>query len=384
MEKGEIMEVLFPMLHFTILLVLGLLFALIADRIRMQYELPLLLLGLALGSLVYAGRPLIEAPLFVVIVIGVSALILLSFDRFSRLRWRETDSLSRLGFQLTITHLILSFCVTFMFAYLIMQAELVMSLILASSLAAVSVGRYSHRSHTVTHLLTFESALSGAVAIVVVSALMGTYGQIETLGSVMSQGSVQIISGLAVGVFMSILVFSLYRNHFIRTLSPILLTVSVIATYTAAELLRGDGIVASAVMGLFFGNFTVQKKRLLGEHTSKLAYSLMILVCILFGVHVHMAMGSWQFFWQASALFLLLLIVRVVSVVIAFFGKNMSRSEYVALMLHAPRGSVSIALLFFVLGILHSTDPVLIVGALVILLSQITEFFMSRTKMGSL
>jgi NhaP-type Na+/H+ or K+/H+ antiporter len=127
-----------------------------------------------------------------------------------------------------------------------------------------------------------------------------------------------------------------------------------------AELLQSNGILAVAVMGLFYGNFLVKQKIKLFQFSDMFGLAIRILVFVLLGLMIKFPVNT-ALFYKSGFLFIVYLIVRLFSVEIMLGLHGLSLKERVFAALSIEKGLVvGVLMLFFMPFISYETMVILV------------------------
>lgn len=390
------METLFYLTSIAVLLLIGIICSIIANKLRIPNVLILLLAGIFLSYLRYNNQPLVTfSPIFLT-SISILALVMILFDSSSRLKLKTFDTLSLKALKLSSIFMwynALFLPIPLLLIYGVyaetITGQVILALVFATLISAtdsVSVMVILQTiKNRVSKLLEVESVINTPLAIIIPFMLVDLFeklkGEFEISTFLLDQifpFIAQIVVGIGAGVFMGIIVFKLMRKHYSEQLSPVALITAALLTYIIAENLEGSGVLAVVALGLFFSNITVKQKEVLKGFSSMFSNSLEILVFILIGFMVNIPV-SISFFIKSFILFILYLGIRFLAVQ-ATFGKSYSLSEKIFMSLNVSKG-IAVAVVAFTLmtknipGIDHILQLILIFMVYSIATATIAERF---------
>ena len=290
------METLFYLTSIAVLLLIGIICSIIANKLRIPNVLILLLAGISLSYLEYNNQPLVTfSPVFLT-SISIIALVMILFDSSSRLKLKTFDTLSIKALKLSSIFMwynALLLPIPLLLIYGVyaetITGQVILSLVFATLISAtdsVSVMVILQTiKNRVAKLLEVESVINTPLAIIIPFMLVDLFeklkGNFEISTFLLDQifpFIAQIVVGIGAGVFMGIIVFKLMRKHYSEQLSPVALITAALLTYIIAENLEGSGVLAVVALGLFFSNVTVKQKAILKEFSSMFSNFILSLI----------------------------------------------------------------------------------------------------------
>ena len=390
------METLFYLTSIAVLLLIGIICSVVANKLKIPNVLLLILAGILLSYIKYNNKSLVTfSPIFLT-SISILALVMILFDSSSRLKLKTFDTLSFKALKLSSIFMwynIILLPLPLLFIYGIYAETLAKQVILAlvfatlvSTTDSVSVmvilktikGR-------VAKMLEVESIINTPLAIILPFMLINLLDKLkgEVVMSTFLLDQIlpflaQIVVGIGSGVFVGIIIFKLMRKHYSEQLSPVALITAALLTYIIAENLEGSGVLAVVALGLFFGNIHVKQKDTLKGFSSMFSNSLEILVFILIGFMVNIPLIP-SFFIKSLALFLIYLLIRFLAVHFSF-RDSYSLNEKIFMSLNVSKG-IAVAVVAFTLmtknipGIDHILQLILIFMVYSIATATIAEKF---------
>ncbi|MBW2985146.1 cation:proton antiporter [Candidatus Woesearchaeota archaeon] len=390
------METLFYLTSIAVLLLIGILCSVVANRLKIPNVLLLILAGILLSYIKYENKQLVTfSPVFLT-SISIIALVMILFDSSSKIKLKTFDTLSFKALKLSSIFMwynTILLPLPLLFIYGIYAETLAKQVILAlvfatlvSTTDSVSVmvilktikGR-------VAKMLEVESIINTPLAIILpfmlinlLDKLKGEVGMSTFLLDQILPFLAQIVVGIGSGVFVGIIIFKLMRKHYSEQLSPVALITAALLTYIIAENLEGSGVLAVVALGLFFGNIHVKQKDTLKGFSSMFSNSLEILVFILIGFMVNIPLIP-SFFIKSLALFLIYLLIRFLAVHFSF-RDSYSLNEKIFMSLNVSKG-IAVAVVAFTLmtknipGIDHILQLILIFMVYSIATATIAEKF---------
>ena len=354
------MDPILGLSYIAIVLLAGILCLFLARQLKLPYNLLLLLLGLFLGSLVYSGTPVFGISTSFVAGIGILALVMLVFDSTSRLRLDEGQvdaipsvrlinlfallSLLLVGLFVQLyffpTGGVTTIFYAFLLAILVVETDLGSVLVLFKDFAAK---RAKHILHFLETEADFNTALIVVLPFILVSLMRNVNLDAQNLFigilSRVPEFLYEIIAGLAVGIVVGLVMLRIMRDWYDHHWTPVVLVTAALVSYVLTTLPRihGNGVVAVAVMGFFFGNSYVSGKEQLTEFSRTLSTALEILVFVLLGIVVRLPI-SLGFVWSSFLLFAFIVLVRVLTVFISLEKDPFTVREKLFIGLNMPKG----------------------------------------------
>ncbi|MBL7050733.1 cation:proton antiporter [Candidatus Woesearchaeota archaeon] len=359
------MQTLYLLTSLAVLLLIGILCSIVANKLKIPNVLLLIITGILLSYIKYNNKPLLQFDPIFLTSISIIALVMILFDSSSRLKLKTFDTLSFKAIKLTSIFLlynVLLLTLPVLFIYGIYAESLIHQFILAlvfttlvsaTDSASVMVLLQGVKSK-VAKLLEIESILNTPLAIILpfmlIELLDKTKEKVIMSTFLLDQilpFLAQIVVGIGSGVFIGLIIFKLMRKKYSEKLSPVALITAALLTYIIAENLQGSGVLAVVALGLFFGNVYVKQKETLKEFSSMFSNSLEILVFILVGFIVNIPL-TLEFFLKSFALFIIYLIIRFLAVNLTFRKENYTKKEIIFMSLNVSKG-IAVAVVAFTL-----------------------------------
>ncbi len=381
------MEALIYLTNLSLVLLVGLICSYIAEKLKIPNMLLLLLVGLFLSTLKYNGDPLISFPDVFLTSMAILALVMIVFDGSSRFKWKEFDSLSIMALKLVLTNLVLNLVFISFFLYAFFNIiSFYYSLIFAALITATAPDVVMFMMKDATDqksvaLLKIEAIINTPIIVLMpflfldLMQRVGTHlilsGFISQIGNFLQQ----VITGIGAGVLIGIIIFKLMRELYSEPMSPLILTAGALLSYVLAENLGGNGVLAVTTLGIVFGNVYVKQKMHLQEFSSLLSSFLEVLVFVMIGFMIKINF-SILFILKSIALFVLYLLIRYLSMVLALRKTKFNPKEVLFMTLNSPKG-IAVATVVFMLISLNLPGIEVVNNLLVLMLlySIITATF---------
>ncbi|MBW2977418.1 cation:proton antiporter [Candidatus Woesearchaeota archaeon] len=269
---------------------------------------------------------------------------------------KEFDALSVSAFKLTIVFILLNTAVLALATYLFYRPISPLLVILfaaamsGTSPAAILTALKGGVKIKTFELLEIESILNTPLIVLIPFLILDILRNIQekfVISDLVNQigpFTQQFITGIGTGVFIGILFFRVMKKRYSPTLSPLALIVAAILTYTVAEHLGGNGVLAVTTMGLFFGNVYIEHKKKLQEFSETFSLILEILVFTLVGLIIKIPL-TLNFLIASLTLFVIFVAVRSLAVTITF-SKQFNFKERLFMTLNIPKGIATAVVAF--------------------------------------
>ena len=291
------------LLQFGLILAIGTLTALLAQKIRIPDIVLFLLVGMAVGPQAL-GLINIEADSAfnqTVLLFGASYIL---FDGGASLRF---DVLKQVWITIVViatVGVLITAAVTGIAAYLVLGGPLVVAFLLGATLAStdpatlVPIFRRAKIRDRVAQTVMSESAFNdamGAIAtfgVLAVATGAGEFSLTSSLLELLKQSAVGIVAGCLLG-YLAALLIAHERWAFLAEYGPVVTLVAVIGAYFAAGGLQASGFMAVFVFGIMLGNkdsfgFQMEagESQKLDEYVATTAFIMRVAIFILLGSQV--------------------------------------------------------------------------------------------------
>jgi cell volume regulation protein A len=286
-----------------LILAVGTLAGLLAQKIRIPDVAVFLVVGIALGPQalglidIKADSALNE----IILLFGASYILFdggasLRFDVLKRV-WITIVVISTLGVLITAG-------VVGLAAHAILGIPLTVALLLGATLAStdpatlVPVFRQVRIRERVAQTVMSESAFNDAMGAIITFGVLavatgsGEFSLAKSLVDLLRQAAIGIVAGAVLG-YLAALVIAHEKWDFLAEYAPIVTLASVIGAYFAADGMQASGFMAVFVAGIVLGNketfgFTMEagEAQKLGEYVETTSFILRLFVFILLGSQV--------------------------------------------------------------------------------------------------
>ncbi|MBL7055833.1 cation:proton antiporter [Candidatus Woesearchaeota archaeon] len=354
--------VLIFLTYLSIILLIGLIVSIISQKFKVPNILLLLLIGISVGRVNYNGKPLIYFPELFLTSISIMALVMIVFDSASRFKLRNFDYFSLHTLWLSLVFIIFNLIFLSFFTMIIFDVN---SIFLAFMFAALMSGTdpaavlsmLKDVNHKVFDFLKLEALLNTPLVVLIPFLILDlkTTLKDQILITTFIEQFIpilqQFIVGIGSGVLIGLIMFKFMKKQYSVVLSPLAVITAALLTYTIAENLQGNGVLAVTTMGILFGNVYVKQKFQIQEFSSIFSSALEILVFVLIGLIVAIPF-SLEFFIKSLLLFVLYLGIRFLAIVFSLRGMNFNFKEKVFMSLNTQKG-IAVAVVVFSLANLN-------------------------------
>ena len=332
METTSAVEVAKQTLMFAALVLsIGTLTGLVAQRIRIPDVAVFLIVGIAIGP---AGLGLInvkaDSALYQIILLFGASYIL--FDGGASLR---LEILKRVWITIVIIStvgVLITGAITGVAAHAVLGVPWMVALLMGAALAStdpatlVPIFRQVKIRDSVAQTVMSESAFNDAMGAIVtfgvLAVAMGT-GEFSMAGSLfdlIKQAAIGIIAGAALGYLASLLIAH-DRWGFLSEYGPVVTLVAVIGAYFAADGLQASGFMAVFVFGIMVGNkdtfgfkMGVAESQKLDDFVMTTAFIMRLFIFILLGAQVDFHLMGQYWFGGVIVVTIFMLVARPVTV----------------------------------------------------------------------
>ena len=348
--------------YLGIILLIGILTSIVSNKFKIPNILLLLLIGITLGKIEYRGGPLIFFPELFMTGISILSLVMIVFEAASRFKLKNLDYFSLHILWLSVVFLIFNLIFLTFFTMIIFDVN---SVFLAFTFASLMSGTgpsavvsmLKNSSNKVFEFLKLESLLNTPLIVLLPFLILDLRttlkGQllITTFIDQFVPLLQQFVVGIGSGVLVGLIMFKFMRKQYSIVLSPLAVITAALLTYTIAENLQGNGVLAVTSMGLLFGNVYVKQRFQLQEFSSVFSNSLEILVFVLIGLIVAIPF-SLEFFIKSIILFIIYLVIRFFAIIFSLRGMNFTLKEKIFMSLNVQKG-IAVAVVVFSLATLN-------------------------------
>ncbi len=337
--------------YISIILLLGLVCVVIAQRMKMPNILLFMLVGIVLSRI-----SLVTFPLAILASISILVLVVVVFDSASRFSVSKLDGLSSRALILFIISLAANSIILTIFTKGIFNIgstllALLFSFLVSGTDPLVVMAMLGRVKHSVFRLLEMESLFNTPLAVLFPFIILGFMVNTRPEFAVpvfLKDFFLVLVTSIGIGLLMSILVFKVMKKEHLKVLRPITLITAVLLAYILAENLGGNSVLVVITMGLFFGNVHLQNRIQLMELSAVFTHFLEIVTFVLAGFSIGIFSSfSLIFILKSLLLFFVYLVVRYISIHLSLLGySEFTGKEKLFMALNAQKGIAVAAVAF--------------------------------------
>ncbi len=325
-----------------LVLAVGTLAALVAQKIRIPDVAVFLVVGIAIGpeALAFVNIKADSALNQIILLFGASYIL---FDGGASLRlavlkqvWITIVVIATLGVLITAA-------ITGLATHYLFGTPILVALLLGATLSStdpatlVPVFRQVRIRDRVAQTVMSESAFNDAMGAIVTFSLLaiatgsGEFSWIKSAIDLVKQCFVGIVTGVALG-YLAALLIAHERWAFLAEYAPVVTLVAVIGAYFAASGLQASGFMAVFVFGIVLGNkesfgFQMQagEEQKLNEFVLTTSFIMRLFIFILLGAQVDFAEMSRDWLLGIGVVSVLMLVARPATVFICALPDRRAR-----------------------------------------------------------
>jgi potassium/hydrogen antiporter len=359
------------LLSCGLILAVGTVAALLAQRIRIPDVALFLLLGIAIGPQAL-GLIHIEAASAlnqITLLFGASYIL---FDGGAALRFAVLRKVWITILTIATVGLIITAVITGIAAHYILGLPPVVALLLGASTASTDpatllpIFRQIHIRDRVAQTVMSESAFNDVMGTILTFSVLavatgsGEFSLVSALSDLFKQAAIGIVAGIAAG-YLAALLIAHEKWAFLREYAPVVTLVAVIGAYFAASGLQASGFMAVFVFGIVLGNkeaFGFQMEageaQKLDEFILTTAFIMRLFIFILLGTQVDFVLMGKYWFGGAAVVTVLMLVARPATVFLCALPDRRARwsfAELIFICWTRETGVIPAALAGLLLGI---------------------------------
>ena len=319
------------LLSCGLILAIGTIASLVAQKIRIPDVAVFLVAGIAIGPHalglvdIKAGSALNQ----IILLFGSSYIL---FDGGASLRFNVLKQVWITIVVIATVGIAITALITGLAAYYILGVPLIVALLLGATLAStdpatlVPIFRQVHIRDRVAQTVMSESAFNDAMGAIVTFGVLAVatgsseFSFISSLLDLLKQSVIGIVAGIALG-YLAAFVIAHEKMDFLAEYAPVVTLVAVIGAYFAADGLQASGFMAVFVFGIMLGNketfgFRMEEgeARKLDEFVLTTAFIMRLFIFMLVGAQVDFGLMS-QYLWGGVVVVtVLMLVARPVTV----------------------------------------------------------------------
>ncbi len=330
---------------FAVILAVGSLFGLAAQKLRVPDVAVFLLVGMALGPEGLGWVDInADSALNQGILIFGACYILFDGGASLRLRvlqdvWVSIVLLATIG--VAVTTLVTGYA-----AAALLNIPLVIAMLLASAIAStdpatlVPVFRQVKIKDRVAQTVMSESAFNDATGAILTFALLaaasgqGDFSVSHTLMGLAQQAGIGLIAGLGLG-YLAALLIAHEKLSFLAEYSPLVTLMAVVAAYLGADGLQASGFMAVFVFGIVLGNkdafgFSMEagEEQKMEDYVATTALIARMLIFVLLGSQVDFDLMRQHFLGGIAVVAVLMFVARPLTVFVCTLPDRRARWSF--------------------------------------------------------
>jgi cell volume regulation protein A len=319
------------LLSCGLILAIGTVAGLIAQKIRIPDVAVFLITGIAIGPHalglvdIKAGSALNQ----IILLFGSSYIL---FDGGASLRFNVLKQVWITIVVIATVGVVITALITGIAAHYILGVPLIVALLLGATLAStdpatlVPIFRQVHIRDRVAQTVMSESAFNDAMGAIVTFGVLavatgsGEFSFVSSLLDLLKQSVIGIVAGIVLG-YLAAFVIAHEKMDFLAEYAPVVTLIAVIGAYFSADGLNASGFMAVFVFGIVLGNkeafgFRMEEgeARKLEEYVLTTAFIMRLFIFILLGAQVDFALMSQYWLGGAAVVAVLMLVARPVTV----------------------------------------------------------------------
>jgi cell volume regulation protein A len=337
------------LLSCGLILAIGTLASLLAQKIRIPDVAVFLVTGIAIGpqalGLVHIGAD--SALNQIILLFGASYIL---FDGGATLRF---DVLKQVWITIVVIAtigIVITAAITGLAAHFILGIPMIVALLLGATLAStdpatlVPIFRQVRIRDRVAQTVLSESAFNDAMGAILTFSILavatgsGTFSLTHSLLGLLEQSVIGIVAGIALG-YLAALLIAHEKMAFLAEYAPVVTLVAVIGAYFAADGLHASGFMAVFVFGIMLGNkdsfgFRMEpgEAQKLDEFVLTTAFILRLFIFILLGAQVDFTLMGQYWLGGTAVVTVLMLVARPATVFLCAWPDRRARWSFAELL----------------------------------------------------
>jgi potassium/hydrogen antiporter len=328
-----------------IILAIGTITGLLAQKIKIPDVAVFLIVGMLIGPQVF-GLIDIKADSVlnqIILLFGASYIL---FDGGASLRF---DVLRQVWITIVViatVGVVITAAVTGVAAYYVLGVPFIVALLLGATLAStdpatlVPIFRQIHIRDRVAQTVMAESAFNDAMGAIVTFGVLGVamgsgeFSFVSSLFDLLKQSVIGIVAGVMLG-YLAALLIAHERWAFLKEYAPVVTLVAVLAAYLAADGLQASGFMAVFVFGIVVGNkdsfgfkMAANEQRRLDEYVSTTAFIMRLFIFLLLGAQVDFSLMNQYLMGGVIVVAILMLVARPATVFLCALPDRRARWSF--------------------------------------------------------
>jgi cell volume regulation protein A len=319
------------LLSCGLILAIGTLASLLAQKIRIPDVAVFLLTGIAIGpqALGLIDISADSALNQIILLFGASYIL---FDGGASLRLNVLKQVWITIVVISTVGVVITAGITGIAAHYILGVPMIVALLLGATLAStdpatlVPIFRQVRIRDRVAQTVMSESAFNDAIGAIITFGILavatgsGEFSLVASLLDLVKQFAIGIVAGIVLG-YLAALLIAHEKMAFLAEYAPVVTLVAVIGAYFAADGLHSSGFMAVFVFGIMLGNketfgFRMEEgeAQKLDEFVLTTAFILRLFIFILLGAQVDFTLMSQYWFGGTAVVTVLMLVARPATV----------------------------------------------------------------------
>ena len=333
------------LLSCGLILAIGTLAGLLAQKIRIPDVAVFLVTGIAIGPQamglvdIRADSALNQ----IILLFGASYIL---FDGGASLRLNVLKQVWITIVVIATIGLLITAVITGLAAQYILGVPMIVALLLGATLAStdpatlVPIFRQIHIRDRVAQTVMSESAFNDAMGAIVTFGILavatgsGEFSLVSSLIDLIKQSAIGIVAGITLG-YLAALLIAHEKFGFLAEHAPVVTLIAVVGAYFAADGLRASGFMAVFVFGIVLGNresFGIRmdegEAAKLEDYVLTTAFIMRLFIFILLGAQVDFTLMSQYWLGGVAVVIVLMLVARPATVFLCALPDRRARWSF--------------------------------------------------------
>ena len=333
------------LLSCGLILAIGTLAGLLAQKIRIPDVAVFLVTGIAVGpqALGFVDIRADSALNQIILLFGASYIL---FDGGASLRLNVLKQVWITIVVIATIGLLITAVITGLAAQYILGVPMIVALLLGATLAStdpatlVPIFRQIHIRDRVAQTVMSESAFNDAMGAIVTFGVLavatgsGEFSLASSLIDLIKQSVIGIVAGITLG-YLAALLIAHEKFGFLAEHAPVVTLIAVVGAYFAADGLRASGFMAVFVFGIVLGNRESFGIRMdegeagkLEDYVLTTAFIMRLFIFILLGAQVDFTLMSQYWLGGVAVVIVLMLVARPATVFLCALPDRRARWSF--------------------------------------------------------
>ena len=333
------------LLSCGLILAIGTLAGLLAQKIRIPDVAVFLVTGIAIGpqALGFIDIRADSALNQIILLFGASYIL---FDGGASLRLSVLKQVWITIVVIATIGLLITAVITGLAAQYILGVPMIVALLLGATLAStdpatlVPIFRQIHIRDRVAQTVMSESAFNDAMGAIVTFGVLavatgsGEFSLASSLIDLIKQSVIGIVAGITLG-YLAALLIAHEKFGFLAEHAPVVTLIAVVGAYFAADGLRASGFMAVFVFGIVLGNresFGIRmdegEAAKLEDYVLTTAFIMRLFIFILLGAQVDFTLMSQYWLGGVAVVIVLMLVARPATVFLCALPDRRARWSF--------------------------------------------------------